>query len=53
MRQKRFPDGAHGKGGELNVAVPDYTGMAQIYVDAAKELGYPRADLNGYYTQGN
>jgi len=31
----------------------EYTGMAEEYVRAAGELGYPRADLNGYYTEGN
>jgi len=32
--------------------VKEYTGMAEDYIRAAGELGYPRADLNGYYTQG-
>lgn len=26
--------------------------MADVYVKAAGELGYPRQDLNGYYTEG-
>jgi len=26
--------------------------MADIYCQAAQELGYPRADLNGYFTEG-
>jgi len=36
----------------MRVAEPDYVGMANLYVSAAKELGYPQADLNGYYTEG-
>ncbi|XP_035710955.1 oxygen-dependent choline dehydrogenase 1 isoform X2 [Folsomia candida] len=42
----------HGKGGPIRVALPEYTGMADVYVKAAGELGYPRQDLNGYYTEG-
>lgn len=31
---------------------PDYVGMADIFVEAATELGYPKVDLNGNYTDG-
>jgi hypothetical protein len=29
----------HGKGGPIRVALPEYTGMADIYCKAAEELG--------------
>jgi choline dehydrogenase-like flavoprotein len=42
----------HGKGGEITVKEPEYTGMAEIFVEAAQQMGYPRADLNGNFTEG-
>jgi hypothetical protein len=45
-------DGYHGKGGEMMLSVPDYTGLGEVFVEAANELGYPRADLNGNFTEG-
>lgn len=45
-------DGQHGKGGDITIREPDYIGMAEIFVQAATELGYPHADLNGNYTDG-
>ncbi|CAL8070241.1 unnamed protein product [Orchesella dallaii] len=42
----------HGKGGPVRISLPEYTGMGDLYVKAAGELGYPRQDLNGYYTEG-
>ncbi|ODM87631.1 Oxygen-dependent choline dehydrogenase [Orchesella cincta] len=42
----------HGTGGPIRIQLPEYTGMGDIYVKAAGELGYPRQDLNGYFTEG-
>jgi hypothetical protein len=43
---------AHGKNGEMTVQLPDFTGMGDIYLDAAAEKGYNITDLNGHYTEG-
>lgn len=48
-----FAARTHGKGGPVKVQLPEYTGMGEIYVQAAHELGYPRQDLNGYFTEGD
>jgi hypothetical protein len=36
----------------MMLTVPDYTGLGEVFVEAANELGYPRADLNGNFTEG-
>ncbi|ODM98750.1 Oxygen-dependent choline dehydrogenase [Orchesella cincta] len=38
----------HGTGGPIRIQLPEYTGMGDIFVKAAGELGYPRQDLNGF-----
>ena len=33
----------------MRISTPPYIGMAEKFIDAARELGYPRVDLNGKY----
>jgi len=42
----------HGREGPLDIGIPAYTGMAQYFVRAGKELGYPIIDYNAPYHTG-
>ena len=42
----------HGHGGELKVSEPPYKGMAEIFVQAGNDFGYPRTDLNAHFHEG-
>ncbi|CAG7718407.1 unnamed protein product [Allacma fusca] len=42
----------HGTGGPIRIEVPSYHPLADYFVKAGAELGYPKTDLNGYYTEG-
>ena len=42
----------HSHGGNLKVGEPPYKGMAEDFVRAGVEMGYPRIDLNAEFVQG-
>jgi len=42
----------HGFEGEVNIEIPDFTGLGSKFVDGAQELGYKQTDLNGWYSEG-
>jgi hypothetical protein len=42
----------HGKDGPLDIGVPAYTGMAEYFVKAGKEQGYPIIDYNAPFHSG-
>jgi len=44
--------GAHRHGGELRIQKSDFLPLSKQFVTAARELGYPAADLNGHFTEG-
>ena len=37
--------GTHGTGGLMSLELPDYQGMANEFITAGRELGYPHTDL--------
>jgi hypothetical protein len=43
----------HGKGGEVNVQIPPYIGMAEYFLKAGEEKGFKRRDLNGRFDEGS
>ena len=43
----------HGFDGPMRLEVPHYTGLANEFIEAGMEFGYPHADLNGFVTEGN
>lgn len=45
-------DEVHGKSGEIPVQTAPYTGMAETFIKAGQEMGWPNIDLNGRVTAG-
>ncbi|CAG7818306.1 unnamed protein product [Allacma fusca] len=45
-------DEYHGHSGNMRISTPPYLGMAEMFIEAGQELGYPRADLNGRFETG-
>jgi len=49
----KFSDEIHGNSGELPLEIPTYLlPLADAFVAAGLEQGYPYADLNGRFEQG-
>ncbi len=48
----KFLEFAHGHEGEVQVGLPPFGGMRELFVRAGLEMGYPRKDLAGYYDSG-
>ncbi|CAG7820916.1 unnamed protein product [Allacma fusca] len=45
-------DETHSTNGPVHVEPAQYRPLVDNYLNAAKELGYRKADINGYYTEG-
>ncbi|CAL8111194.1 unnamed protein product [Orchesella dallaii] len=45
-------NGFHGVGGPMTLQEPDFIGVGEKWVQATVEMGWPRADINGNFTEG-